>query len=101
MSRCDCYDFPTWVNTEGTWATEWPSTREVPQAVYNLLCPWEEQISGCVDAYWETDDGDGNPYSWRGYGYCFPESPEFDSALKAAVDLLNYILDKEKHVPTH
>ena len=96
MSSCDCFDFKSWVDTEGTGDTDWPYSRRVPQAVYNLLSAWKGQIDRCIDSYWDTDDGDGNPYSWREYGGCFPESPEFDSALDAAVDLLRYLLDKEK-----
>lgn len=54
--------------------------KKVPLNVVERFEKWRESVEQNIEAWMETDDGDGNNLSWRGWGRGFNGVPEEDDA---------------------
>ncbi len=74
--------------TLGNWLCEEVfKADELPKEAIDLFEKWREAVESNIEDWMETDDGDGNNLSWRGWGRGFNAIPdedegEFDLAIE-------------------
>lgn len=58
---------------------------EVPAAVVARFERYREDVERDINAWLDSDDGDGNPLSWRGWGRGFNAIPDEDTVFNQLV----------------
>ena len=51
----------------------------VPKEVVSLFEKWRTDVQRSIQAWMDSDDGDGNELSWRGWGRGFYAIPDEDN----------------------
>ncbi len=84
------------IDTLESWLEHEVYNCPVPPLVVGLYERWREPIESSVRSWMESDsDGEGTPYSWRGWGRGYGSVPDEDSeAIEAAFHEGKYLLDK-------
>lgn len=74
---------------------------KIPQHIVEKFEKWRQGIEANIHLWLDTDDGDGNQLSWRGWGRGFYGIPDEDEhefqtiALCAQEELNNLMLQKQ------
>ena len=68
--------------------------KEVNKEVVSKFEKWRESVENSINSWMESDDGDGNNLSWRGWGRGFSGIPESDDielgiAIKFGMSCIN------------
>jgi len=63
----------------------------VPINIVKLFEKWRKPVERSIGSWMDSDDGDGNSLSWRGWGRGFALIPENE------MDELSLIVDQVKH----
>jgi len=86
----DYYGRPTledWLQIE-----VFESDSPLPRSTVAAFEPYRERVEANIEAWMETDDGDGNPTSWRGWGRGFyaidTDDETFDHLVKCHRDVM-------------
>ena len=69
-------------------------TDDISAEVIKLFERWREPIESSVGSWMDSDDGDGNHLSWRGWGRGYAQIPDeddaaFDEAIQTASDIIS------------
>ncbi|RKZ87365.1 MAG: hypothetical protein DRQ39_04310 [Gammaproteobacteria bacterium] len=71
------------------------TTSNIPAEVVKLFERWRDPIESSVGSWMDSDDGDGNHLSWRGWGRGYAQIPDEDSkALDEAIRIGTSIIKK-------
>lgn len=86
----DYYGAPT---LEDWLAEEVFAIEKAPPEIVALFEKWREGIEGDIESWMNSDDGDGNNLSWRGWGRGFSSIPdddetEFDYLIEKAFKVI-------------
>jgi len=73
------------------------SDATIPSHIVARFEKWREGIERSIEAWMESDDGDGNPLSWRSWGrgfYGIPaeDADEFEKIARESLEEINNIL---------
>lgn len=71
----DYYGIPT---LESWLENELFTINNIPEEVVKLFERWRDPIESSVEGWMDSDDGDGNSYSWRGWGRGYAQIPDDD-----------------------
>lgn len=62
------------------------SVVHLPYEVITIFEPYREQVEADIERWMESDDGYGNPQSWRGWGRGFASIPDDDNNFERLVE---------------